>query len=241
MRKLVPAGVERSKQRPALCLQEVDDLRREENNMSAYYSRERRRRCKAVPRTVGLNSIFGVVLERSRTCDIHERTRRRVRAWLLGAIALQFYCSPGSRPRRARTPCRGARRRRQSRRKTEQRPSSPDRSPRRRRCTVALSSRTCQSGGRSASRSAPSPRRPVNSADEGQSRAERAARARQYAPEASSTTAGRRRQTRRRSRRQRGLPRRRTRCRSRRQRGLPRRGPFRAEPRTRWGRRGRSG
>ena len=32
------------------------------------YSRERRRRCKAVPRTVGLNSFAGVVLERSRTC-----------------------------------------------------------------------------------------------------------------------------------------------------------------------------
>ena len=175
----------------------------------------------------GLNSFFGVVLERSRTCAIHERTRDGESGRAGSHVALQFYCSPGSRPRRARTPRRGALRRRQSHRKTEQRPNSPDRSPRRRRRTAALSSRTCQSGSRSASRSAPSPaRRPVNSADEGQSRAERAARARQYAPKASTTTAGRRRQTRRRSRRQRGLP-----CRR----------PFRAEPRTRWGRRGRTG
>ena len=34
----------------------------------------------AVPRTVGLNSFVGVVLERSRTCEIHERMRRRNRA-----------------------------------------------------------------------------------------------------------------------------------------------------------------
>ena len=80
---------------------------------------------------------------------------------MLGASALQFYRSPGSRSRRARTPRRGARRRRQSRRRTEQRPSSPDRPPWRRRCTVALSSRTYRSGNRSASRSARShPRRP---------------------------------------------------------------------------------